>query len=44
MMAAIGLWLHGMIRAVQIYEAEIDLWRAKKGLPPSGRNMTERRY
>ena len=34
MMGVIGLWLYGIIRTVQFYEAEIDLWRAKKGLPP----------
>ena len=36
MMGVIGLWLHGIIRTVQFYEAEINLWRAKKGLPPLG--------
>ena len=34
LMGVVGLWLLGIIRTIQLYEAEIDLWRAKKGLPP----------
>ena len=34
MIGVVGLWLYGIIRTIQFYEAEIDLWRAKKGLPP----------
>ena len=33
LIGVLAVWLYSIIRTVQFYEAEIRLWRAKKGIP-----------
>ncbi len=44
MVAVVAVWLYGIIRTVQFYEAEINLWQAKVGLPPIREMFDVREY
>ena len=44
MLAVIWIWLHGINRTIQYYEAEIRLWRAKKGLPALKEKFNRKEY
>ncbi len=44
MIAVIWMWVHGMIRTVQLYEAQIHLWRLKKGIPDVKERFDRKEY